>query len=421
MITVDRFKLPNGLTVIFHKDETTPMAVVNILYNVGARDESEDKTGFAHLFEHLMFGGSKNIENFDGPLQLAGGECNAFTNNDITNYYDLLPAENIETAFWLESDRMLELAFTPKSLEVQRNVVIEEFKQRYLNQPYGDVWLLLRPLIYHSHPYKWATIGKNIEHIEQAQMEDVRSFFYRYYAPDNAVLVVGGNTNLETVQALSEKWFGDIPPRGGNKRNLAPEPPQTEERSLMVEREVPSDAIYMAFRMGNRMTAEHYIGDLASDILSRGKASRFHDALISQKKIFSNVSAYISGGWEDGLFIVSGNLNEGVSFENATREIWTELVRMSETAIDAHELIKVKNKFKTSKVFSEQSLMNRVMNIAFFEMMGMPEELNNELKKYDAVSAIDIQDFAKRTFVKTNLSTLMIKAKGRPPVEQAKS
>jgi len=411
MINIEKFKLKNGLTVLFHKDETTPIAVVNILYNVGARDEKEDKTGFAHLFEHLMFGGSKNIENFDGPLQLAGGECNAFTNNDITNYYDTLPIQNIETAFWLESDRMLELAFTPKSLEVQRSVVIEEFKQRYLNQPYGDVWLLLRPLIYRTHPYKWATIGKTIAHIEEATMDDVRSFFFKYYCPDNAILVVGGNTDLETVRSLSEKWFGEIPSRGKNKRHLLPEPVQTEERELTAERDVPSDAIYMAFRMGNRMSPEHYIGDLASDILARGKASRFHDQLISEKKLFSSISAYISGGWEDGLFVISGNLNTGVSFEIAKQEIWKELMFMAETTLDQTELTKVKNKFKTSKVFSEQSLMNRVMNIAFFEMMEKLDEIDSELEKYDTVSSQDIQDFAKRTFVKTNLSTLMIMSK----------
>jgi len=411
MITFEKFKLANGLTVLFHQDETTPIAVVNILYNVGARDESEDKTGFAHLFEHLMFGGSKNIESFDGPLQSAGGECNAFTNNDITNYYVTLPVQNLETAFWLESDRMLELAFTPKSLDVQRSVVIEEFKQRYLNQPYGDVWLLLRPLIYKTHPYKWATIGKNIEHIEQATMDNVRDFFYKFYCPDNAVIVVGGNTNFETVQNLAEKWFGDIPARGKNNRQIPEEPKQTEERELMVERDVPSDAIYMAFRMGHRMTTEHYVGDLASDILSRGKASRFHDQLISEKKLFSAVSAYITGGWEDGLFVISGNLNAGVSFETAKDEVWKELMIMADTTLDKDELTKVKNKFKTSKVFSEQSLMNRVMNIAFFEMMNQLDEINGELEKYDAVDAKAIQDFAKNIFVKTNLSTLMIKGK----------
>lgn len=411
MINFERFELKNGLKVLFHKDDTTPLAVVNILYNVGARDEDPNRTGFAHLFEHLMFGGSKNIESFDNPLQLAGGECNAFTNNDITNYYNILPVQNLETAFWLESDRMLELAFTPKSLEVQRNVVIEEFKQRYLNQPYGDVWLLMRPLIYKEHPYQWATIGKEISHIENAVMEDVKNFFFRYYGPDNAIMVVGGNTTLENVKELTEKWFGSIPSRGKNIRNLKPEPAQTEERELEVERDVPTDAIYMAFRMGHRMTKEHYEGDLASDILSRGKSSRLYQSLVAGKKLFANVSAYILGGWEDGLFVISGNLNEGISFDEARQGIWDELLKIAEMPIAENELIKVKNKFKTSKVFSEQSLLNRVMNLAFFEMLSNAEDAGKELEKYDTIHANDILNFCKKTFVKNNCSTLLIKAK----------
>jgi predicted Zn-dependent peptidase len=386
------------------------MAVVNIIYNVGARDEDENRTGFAHLFEHLMFGGSKNIENFDAPLQLAGGECNAFTNNDITNYYDILPAENVETAFWLESDRMLELAFTPKSLEVQRQVVIEEFKQRYLNQPYGDVWLLLRPLIYKQHPYKWATIGKNIEHIEQASLQNVKDFFFKHYGPQNATLVVGGNLSLERVKELSVKWFGDIPSRDKHTRNLVKEPNQTEERHLTVERKVPSDAIYIAFRMGDRLHADHYVADLVSDILGRGKSARLYEELISQKKLFSTISAYISAGWEDGLFIVSGQLLNGVTLDMAEREIWKVLEDIKQDRIQDREMTKVKNKFKTSKVFSEQTLMNRVMSIAMHDMMGNLESINSELEFYDKVSAEQMQDFAQRTFTKSNASTLKIKA-----------
>jgi len=410
MIDFDEFKLDNGLKVIFHKDETTPMAVVNIIYDVGARDESEERTGFAHLFEHLMFGGSKNIENFDAPLQLAGGECNAFTNNDITNYYDTLPVENIETAFWLESDRMLELAFTPKSLEVQRSVVIEEFKQRYLNQPYGDVWLLLRPLIYKTHPYKWATIGKNIEHIEKATMQDVKDFFFTHYGPQNATLVVGGNLSLDEVKRLSEKWFGDIPSRPKLERSIPIEPMQTETRMLEVERKVPADALYLAFRMGSRKSKEHYCGDLLSDILGRGRSSRLYSELIDKQKLFTTLSAYVSAGWEDGLFIVSGHLSEGVSFEKAESEIWKILNEMIETEIDNRELTKVLNKFKTAKVFSEQTLLNRVMNIAMFDLMGKLDVINEELNEYDKVTSTEIRDFSKRVFVKTNSSTLRIKA-----------
>jgi zinc protease len=410
MIAFEQFTLENGLKVIFHEDKTTPMAVVNIIYNVGARDEDESRTGFAHLFEHLMFGGSKNIANFDSPLQLAGGECNAFTNNDITNYYDILPAQNLETAFWLESDRMLELAFTPKSLEVQRSVVIEEFKQRYLNQPYGDVWLTFRPLIYKNHPYKWATIGKNIEQIEKATMEDVKEFFFTHYGPQNATLVVGGNVSFDEVKRLSKKYFEDIPARPKPARDIPPEPAQNEARSLDVERQVPSDAVYLAFRMGARMSDEHYTGDLISDILGRGKSSRLNSELVDKRKLFTSISAYITASWEDGLFVVSGNLMEGVSIEEGENGVWEVLEAISKEKIQERELVKVKNKFKTAKVFSEQSLMNRVMNIAMFDMMGKLDDINNELKHYDDVSADSINEFCTSRLVKTNCSTLRIKA-----------
>jgi zinc protease len=410
MIDFEEFKLENGLKVIFHQDKTTPLAIVNILYNVGAKDEDESKTGFAHLFEHLMFGGSKNIQNYDSPLQLAGGECNAFTSNDLTNYYNIVPFQNVETAFWLESDRMLELAFTPKSLEVQRGVVIEEFKQRYLNQPYGDVWLQLRPLIYKNHPYKWATIGKEISHIEEAKMEDVKDFFYKFYSPQNAILVVGGNLDVEHVKELAKKWFGDVPKRQQKERNLTPEPPQTEERRLTIERNVPSDAIYLAFRMGGRKTSEHYIGDLCSDILAGSKSSRLYNQLIVKEKKFSSISAYITGSIDDGLFVISGHLQKGITFQEAETAIWSEIEKISTHPMDENELIKVKNKHKTGKVFSEQSLLNRVMNIAFFENLGMLNELNNELEKYDEITAADIQKFSKAVFLKTNQSILQIKS-----------
>ena len=411
MIEFKEFVLENGLKVIFHEDRTTPLAVVNVLYDVGARDEDESKTGFAHLFEHLMFGGSKNIPSFDAPLQLAGGECNAFTSNDITNYYTILPAENVETAFWLESDRMLELAFTPKSLEVQRGVVIEEFKQRYLNQPYGDVWLQFRPLIYKEHAYKWATIGKEISHIEEAKMEDVKAFFYKHYSPQNAVMVVGGNLDFEVVKDLAEKWFSAIPKREKYVRALPAEPEQKEERRLVIERDVPSNAIYIAFRMGNRKSNDHYVGDLCSDVLAGSKSSRLYNRFVLQDKKFSSISAYITAALEDGLLIISGNLDESVSFEEAERLIWQELGEMIRTEMDEKELTKVKNKHKTSKVFSEQSLMNRVMNIAFFENMGMIEELSNELHHYDIITSKAIQDFAKKTFDRSKQSILHVKIK----------
>ncbi len=411
MIEFEKFTLENGLDVIFHQDKTTPLAVVNIIYDVGAKDEDESRTGFAHLFEHLMFGGSKNIENFDTPLQMAGGECNAFTSNDVTNYYNILPVQNVETAFWLESDRMLELAFTPKSLEVQRDVVIEEFKQRYLNQPYGDVWLNLRPAIYKKHPYKWATIGKEISHIENATMEDVKNFFFKHYSPQNATLVVGGDLTLEKVKVLAKKWFGPIPKREKYIRNIPLEEIQTEERRVVLEREVPANALYMAFRMGGRTSNAHYIGDLCSDLLSGSKSSRLYNRLIVEEKKFSSVSAYITGSIEEGLFVISGNLNEGVSFEEGERLIWKELSRLKEEKIEKSELVKIKNKHKTSKVFSEQSLLNRVMSIAFFANFNKLDEINNELKKYDLISNNDIQDFALNAFDLTKQTVLQVKVK----------
>ena len=411
MIEFEKFQLSNGLRVVFHKDETTPIAVVNIIYDVGARDEDPDRTGFAHLFEHLMFGGSKHIENFDAPLQLAGGECNAFTNNDITNYYDTLPVQNIETALWLESDRMLELAFTPKSLEVQRNVVVEEFKQRYLNQPYGDVWLELRPLIYKSHPYQWPTIGKKIEHITSAKLQDVKDFFFKHYGPQNAVLVIGGNLELSHIKEVVEKWFGEIPSREKVHRNIPPEPPQKEERRKEIERDVPSNSTYMAFRMGNRLSMDYYYGDLCSDILSGGKSSRLYSELVVKQRLFTSISAYITGSWEDGLFVVSGHMEDGISFEKAEKAIWEQLNQISMVMIEERELTKVKNKFRTSKVFSEQSLMNRVMNIAMFEMLGQLDELNSELEKYSKITAEDLLQFAAKTFVRTNQCVLQIRKK----------
>lgn len=410
MIDYTSFKLDNGLKVIHHFDETTPLAVVNILYDVGAKDEDESRTGFAHLFEHLMFGGSKNIPNFDTPLQRAGGECNAFTSNDITNYYNTLPAQNIEMAFWLESDRMNELAFTEKSLEVQRGVVIEEFKQRYLNQPYGDVWLQLRPLIYHAHPYKWATIGQSIEHIEQAEMEDVKRFFYKHYSPQNATLVVGGNLELAEVKRLSEKYFAPIPAREKYVRNILPEPAQLAERRLEIERDVPADAIYLAFRMGGRMSAEHHIADLFSDILAGNKSSRLYNLLLLKHKLMTNVSAYITGAVEDGLFIISGNLNKGATFDQVENLIWETLEELRSNSIPDNELQKVKNKLKTRKVFAEKPLLNRVMNIAFFENLGALDQLNDELNRYDLIGPKDLLEFAQKTFKRTNSSTLIIKS-----------
>lgn len=411
MIKFEKFELANGLKVIVHQDKSTPLACINILYNVGARDENAEQTGFAHLFEHLMFGGSVNIPNYDEPLQRVGGENNAFTTNDITNYHLTLPAENIETGFWLESDRMLSLAFSEKSLEVQRNVVIEEFKQRYLNQPYGDVWLLLRPMAYKVHPYKWDTIGKEISHIENAKIEDVKNFFQRFYCPNNAIMVVAGNVTTEEVKALSEKWFGVIPRGAEYKRSLPQEPAQTEERSLTVERDVPADAIYKAYHMCSRMDKEYYAIDLISDILSQGNSSRLHNTLIKDKMLFSDIHAYVMGDFEKGLFVVSGKLSKGVTMEQADAGILAELQKMKSELVTADELIKVKNKVEASQLFGEMDILNKSTNLAIAELLEDADLINKEKEKYHAVTAEDIKAQANIIFKNENCSTLYYKSK----------
>lgn len=406
MVNFNRFTLANGLKVLVHEDPTTPMAVLNILYDVGARDEEAGKTGFAHLFEHLMFGGSVNIPSYDEPLQRVGGENNAFTSNDITNYYITLPSTNIETAFWLESDRMLSLAFSEKSLDTQRNVVMEEFKQRYLNQPYGDVWLKLRPLAYQTHPYQWATIGQDLAQIEHAKMEDVKAFFKKHYNPQNAILVVGGNVKTEDVKALAEKWFEPIPAGERYLRNLPKELPQTEARTLTVNANVPLNAIYIAFKMPARNDANYQVFDLMSDILSQGQSSRLYNSLLKEQQLFSDINAYITSSLDEGLFIVEGKLVAGVSVEAAERAIWTELQKMASEVVTDDELTKVKNKSESIMLFGEMSLLDKAMNLAYYELLGDAADLNIEIDKYLAITAEQLQIVAKDTFKKEKSSTL---------------
>jgi predicted Zn-dependent peptidase len=406
MVNFNRFKLSNGLKVLVHEDPTTPMAVLNILYDVGARDEEEGKTGFAHLFEHLMFGGSINIPSYDEPLQRVGGENNAFTSNDITNYYITLPAANIETAFWLESDRMLSLAFSEKSLETQRNVVCEEFKQRYLNQPYGDVWLKLRPLAYEKHPYRWATIGQDLTQIENAKMEDVKAFFKKHYNPQNAILVVGGNVKTNEVKVLAEKWFGSIPSGDKYWRNLPKEPEQKAARSLKVNANVPLNAIYIAFKMPARLDANYQVFDLISDILSQGQSSRLFNSLLKEQQLFSEINAYITSSLDEGLFVVDGKLIEGVSMETAEAAIWSELNKIATELVNETELTKVKNKSESIMVFAEMSLLDKAMNLAYYELLGDADWLNIEIKKYLSVTAEQIKSVAQDTFRKEKSSTL---------------
>jgi zinc protease len=415
MIQYEKFTLENGLKVLVHKDESTPIVAVNILYNVGARDENENKTGFAHLFEHLMFGGSKNIPVFDEPLENVGGENNAFTNNDITNYYLTVPKQNLETAFWLESDRMNELAFSEKSLEVQRNVVIEEFKQRYLNQPYGDVWLLLRPLAYQIHPYKWSTIGKEISHIENAKIQDVKDFFYKFYRPNNAILVIAGNVELNEIKELCNKWFSEIPSGIIINRDLPIEPKQTEERILSVEQNVPYDSIYKTYHICKRTDNEYYTYDLISDILSNGKSSRFNQELVKNQKLFSEISAYLTGDIDNGLFVISGKLHQGISMEQAENAIDAELEKLKTIEIEELELQKLKNKIESVHVFTQMKVIDKAMNLAYFELLGDANMINSEVDKYNSVNTKDIKIIANKTFVKENCSKLYYFAKKENP------
>ena len=410
MIQVNRYTLGNGLRIVHNEDDSTQMVALNLLYDVGARDEDPSHTGFAHLFEHLMFGGSLHIPDYDTPVQNAGGENNAWTNNDITNYYITLPHQNVETGFWLESDRMLSLDFSPKSLEVQRQVVIEEFKQRNLNQPYGDASHLLRELAYEAHPYRWPTIGKEIAHIAQATLEEVKDFFFRFYAPNNAILAVTGHISFEETVRLAEKWFGPIPARNISPRQLPAEKPQTTVRRKTVERKVPVDAIYMAFHMSNRMHPNYYVYDMITDILSNGRSSRFIQSLVQEQKLFTSIDAYISGSLDEGLLHVTGKPVEGVSLEQAEEAIWKELEKMKTVPVSEQELEKVKNRYESEQIFNNINYLNVATNLAFFELTGKAEDINEEVGKYRAVTAEQIQATSARCFVPENCSILYYKA-----------
>ncbi len=406
MIHYEQFVLDNGLRVFVHEDESTPIAAVNILYNVGSRDEDPAKTGFAHLFEHLMFGGSRHIPSYDEPLQKVGGENNAFTSPDITNYYITLPAANLETAFWLESDRMLSLSFDPHVLDVQQKVVIEEFKQRYLNQPYGDVWLKLRPLTYQNHPYRWATIGKDISHIENATLDDVRAFFFKYYLPNNAILVVAGNVTVEQVKQLCAKWFEPIPAGETYVRQLPKEPTQREPRKLETSAKVPLNGLYKAYHMPGRFDAGFQTADLLSDMLGRSKSSRLYQQLLRDNSLFSNVGAYLTSSIDPGLLVVQGTLNSDISLEEADAAVEAVVQDFMDTIVSDEELGKVKNQAEATLAFSEVELLNRAMNLAFAANAGDPELVNREAEQIQAVTPDDIQAMAKQVLRKDNCSTL---------------
>ena len=398
--------LDNGLKVLVHIDQSTPMAVVNVLYDVGARDEDAQQTGFAHLFEHLMFGGSVNIPDYDEPLQVAGGENNAYTTNDLTNYYCQLPSENLETAFWLESDRMLSLAFSKKSLDVQRKVVCEEFKEHYINKPYGDVWHIMRELAFKEHPYRWMTIGKELSHVENAQLEDVKRFFFKHYTPPKAILVVAGNVSVEQVRELAEKWFGDIPSGEKYNRSLPVEPEQKEERRMTVHRKVPADAIYKTWHMCSRLDDDYYATDLLTDILGGGASSRLYQALVKEQQLFTGINCYHFGSLDAGLLAIDGQLVKGVDIKKAEDAIEAELDKIRHELVEVRELQKVQNKTESVMAFEDMSVMNRAGSLAFYELLGDGELMNTEFKKYQDVTVHDLKRIANQVMQPSNSNTL---------------
>lgn len=406
MILYERFVLDNGLRVIVHQDYSTPMAVVDVMYDVGARDEDPDKTGFAHLFEHLMFGGSIHIKNYDEPLQMAGGENNAYTTNDLTNYYIQVPYENLETAFWLESDRMLSLAFSKKSLDVQRKVVSEEFKEHYINKPYGDVWHKLRELSYKEHPYKWMTIGKDLSHIKNAQLTDVKEFFFKHYRPVNAVLVVAGPVSVDEVKRLSEKWFGNIPMGEKYLRILPQEPKQLQPRLLEVEANVPLDAFYKTWHMASRLSKSYYGADLLCDILSGGGSSRLYQALVKEKQLFSQIDCSHMGSVDAGLLTVEGKLVKGVKMADAEKAVQEEVENIKNNPVNEAELQKVKNKTESMIAFEDMSVMNRANSLATYELLGDAEMMNTELDRYQEITVEDIKKVSGEIFDENNSNTM---------------
>ncbi|GAB3007785.1 pitrilysin family protein [Niabella terrae] len=406
MVEFEKFELANGLRVIVHQDRSTPMAVMNVLYDVGARDEDPRQTGFAHLFEHLMFGGSVNIDVYDEPLQMAGGENNAYTTNDLTNYYIQLPAANLETAFWLESDRMLSLAFSEKSLEVQRKVVCEEFKEHYIDKPYGDAWFRLRELVYKEHPYRWMTIGKELAHIETARLEDVRNFFFRFYRPNNAILVVAGDVEIPTVRALAEKWFGAIPAGAPYERRLPQEPQQTEARRIELKADVPLDAFYKCWHIGGRTSEGYHAADLLTDLLGGGASSRLYQQLVKEQQLFVYIQCYHFGSLDPGLICIEGKLAKGTDIRTAEAAVQAILEDFKSNLVAEAELQKVKNKTESIMAFEDMSVLNRATSLAFYELLGDASLMNTELEKYAAVRREQIQEAAREIFTETNSSTL---------------
>lgn len=410
MITYQKYQLANGLTVIANRDRASRMAAVNLLYKVGARNESPSRTGLAHLFEHLMFRGTHLVPDFDTPVQMACGENNAFTNNDYTDFYITLPVANIETALWLESDRMTGLDLSSEAIEIEKRVVVEEFRQRYLNQPYGDQNMLLRDMVYTTHPYRWATIGLSPEHIEQASTEEIRDFYHRFYHPSNAILSVSADIDPEKVFHLAEQWFGGIEDTPYTIPQIEQEPQQVEARRMEVERDVPATTITIAFHMGNRLSRDFFLGDMASDLLAGGDSARLYERLIKRKRLFASANAYISGDVDNGMFVFTGQLLPTTSEAAAEEAIWKEITDLQAGNISEYEIEKVKNKFEANTLFGELNVMNKAMNLGYYEMIGDLPLINREVEIYRSLTADDVADFSTRTFSKENSSTLIYRA-----------
>ncbi len=413
MIRFEKFTLDNGLRVILNQHPKTPIITMNTLYNVGSKHEHPDRTGFAHLFEHLMFGGSLNVEDYDKALDRVGGDNNAFTNTDITNYYINVPKINMETAFWLESDRMLNLNFNPKVLDVQKQVVVEEFKQNYINKPYGDTFALVRDLTYKTHPYRWATIGKEVSHIEQATMEDVKSFYQKYYNPNNAIICISGDLELNQAKDMMNKWYGDIENKSDVQQIEFNEPLQIEKRVKTVERDVPLDVIYITYKICKRHHPDFMALDLWSDVLSSGDSSRLYQRLVKQRKLFHSLDAYLSGEVEEGMFIIEGKLNDKTTFQQAEQAIREELDRIFHEGIKEEELKKVKNKVESNFIFGQINSLNRAYLLCFFELLSNAEDVNEQVKQYLNVSEQDIRESVKKYLNENQSSVLYYKKKNK--------
>lgn len=413
MIGFKRRVLDNGLTVIAHKDASTPMTAVNLLYDVGSRDDRPDRTGTAHLLEHLMFGGSLNIPSYDREVQKAGGENNAFTSNDITNYYVTLPSANIETGMWLESDRMVGLNFSSEGLDIQKQVVAEEYRQRYLNQPYGDAWMILRPLAYNLHPYRWPVIGSDISHIMNITLDEIREFYNEHYCPSNAILTVSSGLDEDYCLDLAEKWFGPVNKRKSSVRSIPSEPPQAEIRRLDVSRDVPYDMIITAYRMCGRNADEYHATDLISDLLAGGKSARLYRNLVMEKKIFGSINAYITGDRDPGLFIVNGRVSEGIDIEIAYDAIISELDEFISRPPENEEMEKVKNKLEATRQYTHTDILHKATDLAYYQLLSDAEYLNEEIDFYRNAGAEDITRTATSLFRQENSSVLFYRANNK--------